>query len=264
MDPISHDPTRGFDGRWLVAATLSLFLVVPLFVWALFGLVRPGGVAPVPEPLAYAEREAWPAFALTPESLERGMMSRARTNERYVDLPFDLTADQEAATAACVALAGRADFLDAAGLDAELERLAPGAGFYAEALLALRAAHRGDAAAAGRRWASAFAAAPAAVQQRVIDPGGEPVPHAGVGTVGFAFDRITEQDTVDPSLRLLYPGVTADARGLWVLPVFKSIFRVTDPPGAEPGAAGPGFYAPAATLTFPGRVGDLGPLTVLP
>ena len=264
MDPISHDPARGFDGRWLVAATLSLFLVVPLFVWFLFGLVRPGGVAPVPEPLAYAEREAWPAFALTPESLEREMMSRARTNERYVDLPFDLTPAEEAAIAACVALAERADFLENGGLDAELEGLVPGAGFYAEALLALRATHRGDDEAARRHWAFAFEGAPAAVHQRVVGPDGGPVPGAGVGTVGFTFDRITEADTIDPSLRLVYPGVVADANGLWVLPVFKSIFRITDPPGAEPGGAGPGFYAPAATLTFPGRVGDLGPLTVLP
>ncbi|BAM03997.1 hypothetical protein [Phycisphaera mikurensis] len=263
MKPISHDPDRGFDGRWLVAATLSLFVIVPLFVWTLFALVRPGGVAPTPEPLVYAARETWPAFAVTPESLEREMMSRARTNERYVDLPFDPSVEQERAIAEAVAMAERPDFLAAEGLEPRLAALARDAGFYADALLALRAQHRGDAAEAEAAWARAFLAAPAAAHQRVLRGDGSRAAGAEVGTVGFTFDRITDEDTIDPSLRLVFPGVAADANGLWVLPIFKSIFRVTDPPAAAPGRGGPDTYGPDATLTFPGRVGDLGDLVLL-
>ena len=260
MPAISHDPARGFDGRWLVAATLSLFLVVPVFVWILFGLVRPGGIAPVPEPLAYAEREEWPAFGVTPESLERGPMSRARTNEKYEDLPFEVTGEREAAVSDAAAMAERDDFFENENLDAELEALVPGAGFYAEALLALRAEHRGERAAADRLWQRAFASAPAALHQRVVGPGGERLAGAEVGTVALAFVRTTEADSLDPSLRLVYPGVTADENGLWSLPIFKSVFRVVDPPGAAAGTATLGGYPPEVMLTFPGRVADLGVL----
>lgn len=264
MPKITRDPARGFDGRWLVAATLSLFVVVPIFVYALFAIVRPGGVAPVPEPLFYAERETWPAFGLTPESLEREMMSRARTNQRYVELPFDITAEEEAALADCVALARRPDFLTAEGLDEQLQALSPRARFYADALLALRAEHRGEADLATERWTAAFAAAPAALHQRVHRPDGSPAAGADVGTVAFVFDRITEADTIDPSLTLVYPGVTTDENGLWTLPLFKSIFRIVDPPAAPAGGGGPNMFSPQATVTFPGRVGDLDAVTLLP
>lgn len=250
------DPHATVRGPWLVAATLSLFVLVPLGVWGAITLVQRDMADRETGPLVWADRTAWPAMDVRGKSLERGLMSQGRTGEKYKDYGFHPDAELIASVTRCRRLvsASDVDFTDdAVRVALETEADARPDNFYAAALLAQWHEQRGDPAGADAWWEQAFLAAPAAVTQRVVDTAGTVRLGASVGQVAFAFDQVND-DTVDPTLVIVYPDVTTGADGVWRLPVFKTLVRVIDPPLAPAVGNDP---ARSPWLTFAGPVGRL-------
>lgn len=261
-DHPTHNPTgptrpATLRGPWIVAATLSLFVVVPAGTYvALRAVQHDLHNNEHDQPLDWTGRTHWPAFEVRYKSLERGMMSRARTNQTYKDYGFAVTPELEASIERCRELARgmHHDFPSPQVRDAlAAEADAHPENFYASALLATWHRIHGNTDDAGAAWTRAFAAAPAAMVQHITDADGNPLPHADVGTVGFAFDRVVA-DHLDPSMTLVYPAVTTGDDGIWRLPIFKAILRLTDP---ALGPAGPNDPHAQASITFVGRVGRL-------
>lgn len=260
------------SGKWAVAATLSLFVVVPAITFGAWRLMEADLADVEDRPLVWSERETWPAYDVKAKPLERGIMSQGRTGQTYKDYGFHPSTALIESIARCRALAEGDAFGTGETHDALLKEFDAVEGhFYAAALLALwyeqAALELDDAmgrAEAERWWGEAFALAPAAVVQRVAGLEEGPVllrlsevevPGVDVGTVSFAFDTVdAETDTIDTSLVLVYPGVRTDGSGWWRLPVFKTIFRIVDP---ALGAERPNDPRYTTWLTHVGKVGRL-------
>ncbi len=205
--------------------TLVVALMAPLVTVVVFWAVdeptddRAGGA-----PLVWAERDGWPQNQFVAyKSMERGMMSAARTNEKYKDLGFHVEPGEQAVLLGLARLArrDRAGFVEPvvrAELDAAVTATA--GHFYALFLRSVWHTVSGDVAAAEVDRAAAFAAAPAVlITERSLDGG---------RTLGFAADQVVG-DRLDRSLVLVYPFLEADEEGLIHLPVFKTILRRADP-----------------------------------
>lgn len=254
-------PGLTIKGGWAVAATLSLFVIVPAIVVVIALATKSEPVAE--KPLDWSERTTWPrTFYTTYKSLERGMMSSARTNETYKDLGFHIEPAHQLAVMRCTALAKQsADgfFADATRkkLEAEVEAL-PDL-FYAHFLLATWHQGRNAPAAAEDHLELAFAAAPAALMQHFVTPEGPSAAKSAVPPLAFAADQIID-DALDRSVVLVFPHLTTDAEGFIYLPVYKAILRAED--AALP-AGVPDLREKYQWFTFVGRIGRL-PDDVLP
>ncbi len=241
-------------GPTLVYATLSLFVIVPIIVFFAWQVIDADFKNNENPALDWAQRAEWPALATTYKSLERGVMSQARTGETYKDYEFHPDAELVASIQRCAALAASPVFLEPVTAEnLRLETDARADQFYAPALLALWHEQHNQTDEANAAWATAFARAPAALVQPVTDADGRPRPNADVGTVAFTFDRV-ENDRIDATLQLVYPHARTGDDGVLRLPVFKMLTRITDPALAPPRPNAPDA---APWITYPGRVGRL-------
>lgn len=218
-------PGTAIRGPWMIAVTLGIALLAPLITVVVFRAVdEPTDDRAVGAPLVWAERDAWPQNQFVAyKSLERGMMSAARTNENYKDLGFHVDPGEQAVLLGLADLVRRAesDFSAPGTLD-ELDGAVADTGghFYAHFLRAAWHRLNGDADAAENDLADAFAAAPAVLITGPALDGGE--------TLAFASDQIVG-DRLDRSLVLVYPFLQPDHAGLIHLPVYKTILRRADP-----------------------------------
>ncbi|MEM9883096.1 MAG: hypothetical protein AAF800_09295 [Planctomycetota bacterium] len=257
--PTAERPGLTVRGPWVVAATLSLFVIVPAVVVAI-ALVLPEGGGEEP-PLDYAERASWPrTFYTAFKSLERGMMSSARTNEVYKDLGFHVAPAEQQAVVRLGALAkqpAEAFFSNGSRSAIEAEVRDRPDLFYGHALLALWHEQHDDPEQAESHWTLAFRHAPAALMRHHTTPGpdGDPVSAAGVPVPPLALvaDQIVD-DHLDRSLVLVYPHLTSDAEGFVYLPVYKAILRREDP-ALPPGV--PDIQEKYPWFTWVGRIGRL-------
>ncbi|MEM9419360.1 MAG: hypothetical protein AAGA25_09975 [Planctomycetota bacterium] len=242
-------------GPWIVAATLSLFVIVPLIVVVIVMLTDQER-QPDP-PLDWSQRKTWPrTFYTTFKSLERGMMSNARTNEVYKDLGFHVTPDEQLAVIRCMTIAKQPELMfvtqaTRARLEYEIEQN-PNL-FYAHFLLATWHAWHGDDAAAEPHYTTAFANAPAALMRHHVTPDGESAANTPVPTLAIAADQIID-DELDRSLVLVFPSLTTDADGTIYLPMYKAILRYEDP-ALPPGVAD--LQEKYRWFTFAGRIGRM-------
>jgi hypothetical protein len=251
----TKDRPAHFSGIWAILSTLSLFIIVPAVVWLIFRGVNANFDVP-PTKLVWEQREAWPAYERQFTSMERGMMSSARTGETYKKLAFDVSPTEEEALRYCVTIAARyerdmgnpvvREKLDT--VLAEHPEL-----FYGWYLLATHWQERGQPDEAQETLVHAFELAPAALKRTVTDSAGNPLPGLNIGSAAIGFDRVRE-DTLDPTLVLLYPSVQTQRDGAWYLPVYKSIYRLADP-SVEPGFTN--VEHREAWFTFFGNVGKL-------
>ena len=230
--PGPERPGVAVRGPVVLLITAAIAVVVPLVTVLIFrvvdtpsgdGAADTGAGADRP-PLVWAERDTWPdARFVTYKSLERGMMSSARTNQRYRDLGFAVSADEQRATLELAALARRSrDAFAAADTGAALDRAVAGHPglFYARWLRAKWRRINGDAAGAEADLTAAFAAAPAALITEPRRDGGH--------RLAFAADQVVA-DRLDRGLMLVFPFLEPDADGKIYLPVYKTILRRVDP-----------------------------------
>ena len=256
-------PAPRIKGPWAVAATLSLFLIVPTVTYALWAWVSPGfaesndDATAAAGTLDFASRGTWPRNQFTTfKSLERGPMSAARTNQTYRDFGFHVAPGTQHALNRAAALAGdEASFTEGATREA-LETLAeqhPDL-FYPRFLLGTWHRLQGDAAEAERHFTEAFDRAPAALVRRYTAGGSsQPAADAPVPTLAVGVDQVID-DELDRSVVLVYPFLQTDADGFVYLPVYKTILRLADP-------AAPSGFTPTEEkpqwFTFYGHVGRL-------
>lgn len=260
--PVEHSERPGptIKGPWIVAATLSLFVIVPAIVVVVV-LLTSNEKKPAP-PLDWAQRQTWPrTFYTAFKSLERGMMSNARTNEVYKDLGFHIEPEHQLAVIRCMTLAKqpREVFISdetREKLEAELAEL-PDL-FYGHFLLATWHELHGNPDAAEPHYAAAFANAPAALMRHHISPGGGSAVNTPVPTLAYAADQIVN-DELDRSVALVFPHLTTDAQGFIYLPMYKAILRPEDP-ALPPGVADLREKYP--WFTFVGRIGRLPDITL--
>ena len=223
--PRAERPGTAIRGPWMIVITLGIALLAPLVTVLVYRISDdPSDDLAAAAPLVWAERAAWPQNQFVAyKSMERGMMSAARTNEKYKDLGFHLDpslqaellrlADVARQTLAAFATADTLDRLDQGVVDTDGH-------FYAHFLRAAWHRINGDSAAARADRSAAFAAAPAVLLTSPALDGGE--------TLAFAADQVVN-DRLDRSLVLVYPFLQADDAGLIHLPVYKTILRRADP-----------------------------------
>ncbi len=248
-------PGLTIKGGWAVAATLSLFFIVPAVVVAIALATKSEPV--VQKPLDWTQRQSWPrSFYTTFKSLERGMMSSARTNEVYKDLGFHIEPAHQLAVIRCMAIAKHspeAFFTDLTRqkLEAEIEAL-PDL-FYAHFLLATWHHGRNALDLAETHYQLAFSHAPAALMRHHVLPEGGSAAGVELPPLAYAADQIVD-DELDRSVVLVFPHLTTDAEGFIYLPVYKAILRAEDP-ALPPGV--PDLREKYQWFTFVGRIGRL-------
>lgn len=253
-DPAER-PGLTVKGPSVVAATLSLFLLIPAIV-VVIALATRSEKTEAP-PLDWDERVNWPrTFYTTFKSLERGMMSNARTNEVYKDLGFHLSPETQLAVIRCAAIAKqpREVFIEVTSRQQLENEIAEQPDlFYAHFLLATWYRLHEREALAETHLRQAFAHAPAALMRHHVTADGTDAADADVPTLAFAADQIVD-DQLDRSVVLVFPHLTTDAEGFIYLPVFKAILRPEDP-ALPPGVIDQREKYP--WFTFVGRIGRL-------
>ncbi len=257
-------PAPRVKGPWAVAATLSLFLIVPTFTYAVWAWVSPGfaesdddAAAPAGS-LDWTERQRWPRNQFTTfKSLERGPMSSARTNETYRDFGFHVSPDTQHAINRAAALARDEAAFPEDSTRAALEELVEQHAdlFYPRFVLATWHRLQGHSDEAERYFTESFDRAPAALVRRYTAADGSGVSAAGVPvpTLAFGVDQVID-DKLDRSVVLVYSFLETDADGFVYVPVYKTILRQADPaasPGLAPVEEKPQWF------TFYGHVGRL-------
>ena len=209
----------------MIVITLGIALLAPLVTLLVYRVSDdPSDDIAATAPLVWAERADWPQNQFVAyKSMERGMMSAARTNEKYKDLGFHVDPALQAELLRLAELARQpADVFSTPETLAQLDRgVTDSRGhFYAHFLRAAWHRLNGDAAAAEIDRAAAFAAAPAVL---LTGPALN-----GSNTLAFAADQVLT-DRLDRSLVLVYPFLEAGDAGLIHLPVYKTILRRADP-----------------------------------
>ena len=260
-------PPGRVRGKLVIAITVALCLVVPLFTVALATFTDEIRTAEDP-PLVWAERKTWPALDVHYRSMQRGLMSAARTNEKYRDPGFHPAPGTRTAAETGNALAARLSAAaDRAGTDA-LAALLPELRSHAETfpaqphaayLLAIGLDRLGRADEAESAYRRAFELAPAALVRRFTLPTVAPAAGYRVDDLWIGVDEVVD-DTVRQAVVYRYPALVADADGEVFIPVPKAILRLHDPTAPPPG---PDRVDATAWFTFPGNVGRL-PTTSAP
>ncbi|MEM9915593.1 MAG: hypothetical protein AAF911_11580 [Planctomycetota bacterium] len=260
--PAAERPTLTIKGPWVVAATLSLFLIVPAIVVTI-ALLLPEQDKDN-DPFVWADRHAWPrTFYTAFKSLERPMMSSARTNEVYKDLGFHIEPGHQLAVIRCMTLAKQPREVftfDNTRQQLEAEVAERPDLFYGQFLLATWHELAGDPEAAEPYYTAAFRDAPAVLMRHHVTPDGDSATDQPIDTLAFAADQIVD-DQLDRSVVLVFPHLTTDEDGLVFLPVYKAILRTEDP-ALPPGVAD--LREKYQWFTFVGRIGRLPDVTISP
>lgn len=262
--PRQERPGLTLGGGWIVAATLSLFIIVPLVsVGMWFLLIDPEKRADPPPPLVWSERAEWPRSQFTVfKSLERGPMSSSRTNKVHNEkIGLNISAAELRAVLRCGGIAAlpldgfkseetRRDLEQTLAQQPDL--------FYAHYLLGTWHRINDDPAAAEAAYTRAFALAPAALLRHHVDADGNDAASRPIPALALVADRIVD-DRRDSTLVLQYPYLKTDGDGFVYLPVYKAILRPTDadrPAGAIDSTDKPLWF------TFWGQVGRLADVTL--
>lgn len=252
------------SGKVLLIATLSLFIIVPVVLAVLVPWVKQD-LEQTPRTLHWSDRQAWGPLPVNSKNLERGMMSAARTDEKYEDYGFHIPAEAELELMELSRLAhGSEGFPDFTSERAR-DRIEQGRqtlddrfDFYPEFLLAKWHELQGDDEQAARLYEQSFAHAEAALLRTYVTPEGDPVEGYETGEIIIGFDQV-ENDKINTNLRLTYPHLVTDELGRVYLPVFKTIYRIerrddlTQPPPVR-----------RDWFVMPGQLGELQRVTVQP
>jgi hypothetical protein len=262
--PPDGPPGLTLRGPWVVAATLSLFVIVPLISVMMFRLVDAPADAAADPPLVYAERADWPRSQFTVfKSLERGQMSSARTNRvHHENLGLQVTPEHYLAMQrlADIARQEQAAFANPATRDAIQQELSQQPDlFYGHYLLGLWSRlNQRPAAETDAHFGRAFRHAPAALIRHHVTAGGTSAGGVEVPDLALIADRIVD-DRRDPTLVLVYPFLQSGPDGYVYVPVYKAILRHAEPtplPGLADAERKPQWFS------FFGRVGRLPDVTV--
>lgn len=242
-----------FPGKWIIAMTLSLVVIVPVVTVISFQLAA-RDVARAEAPLQWENRRQWEAVDTTPVTFRRGMMSSARTGETFEDFDFHLEPATIAALQRCAAIARRArsDFVEPGTREALEAAVAKQPRlFYPQHLLATWHRLNGNEDAARRHYGLAFELAGAALIQPYETTGGDRATNEAVGTLAIAIDRVVN-DKLIQDVQLVYPHLETDATGRVYLPLFGDTpYRFADPTQAASMRA----VQRRGWFTFPGQVG---------
>ncbi len=236
----------------LLACGAGLFLLV----WVTLRWVEMQ-ITP-PAPLAWAERAEWvtPPVNFTRLQKQPGPdppFQRVRKN-----LDFEVEPDEEEMVRQLAVLAwameDAGDRRDAIAAEASAFPSA----FYPWYVLASWEARHGDGAATDGLIESAFARAPAVVTMKFIDELDRPMAGLRLGTIEIACARLKDR-VLNQNLRLVYPDLTTDERGMIYLPIYATPSRTTvlpQPEGYEM------IYDWEGWFEFPGQTGTLPPVLV--
>jgi hypothetical protein len=224
------------SGRWLVALTMSLFLLVPTITYFSYHATQG---TPQRAELDYDHRERWFMQPVKSRPLKYSKFVAAETGKQYKRTDLQIDPDVEAMLQRCAAMAKSPDFFSSDATREVLNELSQDEanGFYPPYLLAAWHLERGDREAHDRWMRVAFQRADTAIAQKLVDAKGEAVAGFALPSVAIGYDRVIE-GKLDATLVLIYPRPTSEANGFVYLPVFRSAYRLADatlPLGVDPG-----------------------------
>ncbi|MEM9108530.1 MAG: hypothetical protein AAGC72_00735 [Planctomycetota bacterium] len=232
------------SGRWLVALTMSLFLLVPTITY--FSWKATQGT-PQRAALDYDQRGGWFMQPVISRPLKYSKFVAAETGKQYKRTDLIIDPDVEAVLQRCAAMAQSPDFFDRTDSYSALLILSgdEANGFYPPYLLAAWYLNSGDTESHDRWMRVAFERADTAVAQKLIDDKGNPVAGYELPPVAIGYDRVTG-GKLDATLVLIYPRPTSHDNGFVYLPVYRSAYRFADP--ALPLGVDPGLHPTLLTL----------------
>lgn len=250
------------SGKLLLFATLSLFIIVP----ALLAVIVPWiqrDLERTPRTLHWSDRERWEPLPVSSKNLERGVMSAARTDEKYEDPGFRVPAEAELELMELSRLAHGSEGFPEFTSERARDRMQQGRqtlddryDFYPEFLLAKWHELQGNDERAARLYEQSFAHAEAALIRTYVGPDGKSIKGHDAVEIILGFDQV-ENDSINTNLRLAYPHLVTDELGRVYLPVFKTIYRIdrrgdlTQPPPVR-----------RDWFVMPGQLGELQRVTV--
>jgi len=256
-----HEKPGLINGKYILLALLVTVVGCAAFWLVTNAWVRRSLVV-TDEPLDYAARAAWPTPPVKHTTMEipvsnympTGPQAKWKTvNLGLSPLERELV-DETAALADGAAFTGDATRERLSQITDQYPRL-----WYPRWLLGQWHALRGDAAEADRHFDEAFRLAPAALLIPYVDPAGDPMAGLPVGTIALACDQ-ADGETIDQSLRLVYPSLTTDDTGRVYLPAYHTILRFADWP--QPAGYQAQLGAEYQWFEFPGKLAQLRPSVV--
>lgn len=180
-------------------------------------------------PLDWTKRNEWRAEPVYKTDLKRSFLGGWR------NLPFDISATEEAHVKRCVELLrlnhalvnAIPRFADPA-VRSELESILQQHPdfFYAEYALALWHRVHGSAEDADQYLALAYRHAPIVLVQTYQHEDGTPLANTAVGSIEIECNRV-RNGSLDPSLHLFFPKQVTDDRGRIYLPVYDTVYRIS-------------------------------------
>lgn len=232
------------SGRWLVALTLSLFLLVPTITY--FSYKATQGSPPIIK-LDYDQRERWFMQPVKSRPLKYSPFVAAETGKDYKKTDLYIDSDVEAVLQRCATLAQSPTFFESNETRHALIAFAEeeANGFYPPHLLASWYQQSDDQMEYDRWIRIAFDRADTAIAQRLVNEDGQPVDNYELAPVAIGYDRV-EDGKLNATLVLIYPRPTSDANGFIYLPTYRSVYRLTDP--ALPLGVDPGLHPTRLTL----------------
>ena len=243
-EPQTEHQHATLSGRWLVAMTLSLFLLVPTIAY--FSYQATQGT-PQRAELDYDERASWFMQPVKPRPLKYSKFVAAETGKEYKKTDLKIDPDVEALLQKCAAMAKSPGFFKNTE---SRDTLTPYAeddanGFYPPYLLASWY-QVNDNPGEHERWMRiAFERADTAIAQKMVDNKGEPVAGYTLPPVAIGYDRVIE-GRLNATLVLIYPRPIGEDNGFVYLPVYRSAYRFADP--ALPLGVDPGLHPTLLTL----------------
>ncbi len=232
----TREARAGLPGKWMVAITMSLFLLVPAITYLSWKLTQG---EPQRVSLDYSDRENWFMQPVTPRPLKYSTFVAAETGKTYKKTDLMLEPSVEQKLHQCARLAQDPAFAQNNKALDTLGRYAsdPTNGFYPAYLLAEWHRMNANAALHAQWMQTAYERAGGALIQRLIDEEGNPVAGYRLPPVAIGYDRVIDGER-DATLVLVYPAPVSDADGYVRLPTFRSVYRLTDaalPAGVDPG-----------------------------
>lgn len=232
------------SGRWLVAMTLSLFLLVPTIAY--FSWKATQGT-PQRAELDYDQRESWFMQPVKSRPLKYSKFVAAETGKEYKKTDLNIDPDVEAVLQKCAAMAKSPEFFEKDESRDVLEVFTKDEanGFYPPYLLAAWYKANDEMGGYEDNMRIAFERADTAIAQKLIDNQDQPVPGYALPPVAIGYDRVIE-GKLNATLVLIYPRPTSEDNGFVYLPVYRSAYRLADP--ALPLGVDPGLHPTLLTL----------------
>lgn len=233
------EPTRsgGVRGKFVVGATLSLFIIVPAIAIFIAPMLTGGSKT---LDLDYDHRHTWFMQPVKARPLEYDKFVAGETGRKYRRTDLQIEPEVEQALQRCMQLAQDDKFYTNQDAPEQLLPLAEEArfGFYPAYLLAVWHQANDNPAQFDVWIRVAFSRAQGALAQRFIDEDSQPLAgHRLPAPVAIGYDRVIEGQR-NANLVLVYPAPVSDDRGYVYLPTYRSIYRLTDPQlplGVDPG-----------------------------